>query len=389
MLLPSKSPNVIKNMRTRFLGILLLLLFGILLSCSNPEQGASPTDTEFNHENAVENLLLKDHQPISLYKGNEHPVEKAAFPVIDMHAHPYAKSEEELEEWVAIMDRVGIEKTVIQTYRTGAEFDSLVQAYSKYPDRFVLYCGFDYSGYEKDDFGAAAVKELERCFSVGAKGVGELGDKGKGLFYSRPTKAFGMHINDPKMKPLLDKCAELNMPVSIHVAEPIWMYQPMDASNDGLMNAFKWRLDDQEGIVDHGGMITILEEAVSQNPETTFIACHYANSSYDLSILGNLFDKYPNLYADNSARYAETATIPRTVNRFYSRYADRLVYGTDMGISQDMYRTTFRILETADEHFYDRNISSYHWPMHGYDLSKEVLEKIYRTNALEILNLQP
>jgi predicted TIM-barrel fold metal-dependent hydrolase len=88
-------------------------------------------------------------------------------------------------------------------------------------------------------------------------------------------------------------------------------------------------------------MIKILEDAVAENPETTFIACHYANTSYDLSILGDLFDAYPNLYADNSARYAETATIPRTVNRFYSRYADRLVYGTDMGMGEDMYRTTF------------------------------------------------
>lgn len=376
-------------MRPHSLGIHLVLILSTFLSCSNPKPETSNTDVEFKSENSVENLLLKDHQPISLYQGNEHPVEKAAFPIIDMHAHPYAKSEEQLDEWVKIMNEVGIEKTVIQTYQTGAAFDSLVKAYSNYPDRFILYCGFDYTGFEEDDFGAAAIKELERCFSVGAKGVGELGDKGKGLFYSRPSKAFGMHINDTRMKPLLEKCAELSMPVSIHVAEPIWMYRPMDASNDGLMNAFKWRLDDQEGIVDHGGMISILEDAVAQNPKTTFIACHYANSSYDLSILGNLFDKYPNLYADNSARYAETATIPRTVNRFYTQYADRLVYGTDMGISEAMYRTTFRILETADEHFYDRNISSYHWPMHGYDLSKEVLEKIYRTNALEILNLQP
>jgi hypothetical protein len=26
------------------------------------------------------------------------------------------------------------------------------------------------------------------------------------------------------MKPLLEKCAELHMPVSIHVAEDAWMY---------------------------------------------------------------------------------------------------------------------------------------------------------------------
>src|SRR5690606_23348019 len=111
-------------------------------------------------------------------------------------------------------------------------------------------------------------------------------------------------------------------------------YQKMDSTNDGLMNAFKWRLDDQEDIVDHPGMIKILENAVRDHPGTTFIACHYANSSYDLDILGELFDKYSNLYADISARFAETAPIPRTVKKFYDRYADKLVYGTDMGMSE-------------------------------------------------------
>ena len=163
------------------------------------------------------------------------------------------------------------------------------------------------------------------------------------------------------------------------------MYENMDHTNDGLMNAFKWRLDNQEGITDHAGMIRILENAVRDNPNTTFIACHYANSSYDLSILGKLFDCYSNLYADISARFAETAPIPRTVKKFYDQYPDRLVYGTDMGMSAEMYRTTFRIMETEDEHFYDHNLFSYHWALHGYGLDDRVLEQVYRLNALKIL----
>jgi len=45
------------------------------------------------------------------------------------------------------------------------------------PDRFEVWCGFDYTGYDKPDFGPAAVKELVRCYKVGARGVGELGDR--------------------------------------------------------------------------------------------------------------------------------------------------------------------------------------------------------------------
>jgi len=82
-----------------------------------------------------------------------------------------------------------------------------------------------------------AVAELERCFRKGAKGVGELGDKGLGEYYSSPVAGYGMHLNDVRMKPLLKKSGELVLPVSVHIAEPIWMYLPMDRHNDGLARA--------------------------------------------------------------------------------------------------------------------------------------------------------
>ena len=115
--------------------------------------------------------------------------------------------------------------------------------YSKYGNRFEVWCGFDYTGYDKPGYGPAAVKELERCFKLGAKGVGEEGDKGMGMEFNDPVKAWGMHFDDPRMKPLFAKCAELGMPISIHVADPIWMYEKMDSTNDGLMNAQTWRID--------------------------------------------------------------------------------------------------------------------------------------------------
>ncbi len=335
-------------------------------------------------QSTPDNLLLKNYRPKSIYKVPVTNIAKAKFPVIDMHSHPYAESLDEVDQWVRNMDAVGIEKTILLSHATGAEFDSLYRVYSKYPDRFELWCGFDYTGYDQPGYGPAAVVELERCYKMGARGVGELGDKGKGLFYSKPP-AWGMHLDDPRMDLLLEKCAELGMPVNIHVADPIWMYQPMDSTNDGLMNAYEWRLDNQPGIVDHNGMIDILERAVKKHPKTIFIACHFANCSYDLNKLGALLDKYPNLYADIAARYAETAPIPRFAAAFIQKYQDRLLYGTDMGFDLDMYHITFRILESSDEHFYEIGQFGYHWALNGFGLNDVVLKKLYHDNALKVL----
>ena len=364
----------------------LILIVLSWFSCQSNGTKVSPKPGNQSHS-PIENLTLSDFHPKSVFNIPVTQVKSAKYPAIDFHSHHYAKTPQEIARWVETMDSVGIDKSIIQTYATGTRFDSIYDLYAAFPDRFILFCGFDYTGYDEPGFGPAAVTELERCVRKGARGVGELGDKGKGLFYSHPTPAFGMHIDDPRMDPLIRKCGAFNIPVSIHVAEPIWMYLPMDSTNDGLINAFKWRLDNQAGILDHGAMVKTLENGVSKHPETTFVACHYANCSYDLDLLGRLFDIYPNLFADIGARFGETAPIPRKVNRFFTQYQDRLLYGTDMGMAKAMYRVTFRILETEDEHFYDRENFNYHWPLHGYGLTDNILQKVYRSNADKILRL--
>lgn len=335
----------------------------------------------------TDDILLKDYKPKSIYKVPVTKIEKAKYPVIDMHSHPYAQSPDEIEQWIKNMDKFGIEKTLILTYQTGSAFDSIYDIYSQYNDRFEIWCGFDYTGYENEGWTEKAIKELERCYKKGARGVGELGDKGLGLLYSQPTPGKGLHIDDPRMADLLKRCGELGMPISIHVAEPIWMYQKIDVHNDGLMNAAEWAVDmTQPGILDHDELITTLENAVRENPGTTFIACHYANCSYDLNKIGELLDEYPNLYADIAARYAETAPIPRATKDFFMKHQNKLVYGTDMGFEPSMYSTTFRILETNDEHFYANDLFGYHWALYGIGLSDNVLKKVYNENARKILH---
>lgn len=57
--------------------------------------------------------------------------------------------------------------------------------------------------------------------------------------------------------------------------------------------------------------------------------------------------------------------MPRYTKAFYEKFQDKLLYGTDMGVEPSMYETTLRILETEDEHFYDKELFDYHWPLYG------------------------
>ena len=339
-------------------------------------------DFEPCHSQNPEDLKLKDFRPQSIFHVPVTTIKKAKFPAIDMHSHDFAKTEEEVAQWVRTMDQAGVEKTIILSGAIGTRFDSIYARYAKYRNRFEVWCGLDIDGFKEPGWSEKAIKELERCIKKGARGIGELSDKGFGLRY---PGGFGPHIDDPVLKPLLKRCGELHIPINIHVAEPLWMYLPMDSTNDGLMNAYTWRVDStQKGIIGHAALIKTLDHAVRDNPKTTFIACHYANCEYDLSLLGSLLDKHKNLYADASARFGETSTIPRYMALFYEKYQDRLLYGTDNIPESHMYEITFRILETLDEHFYYYRF--YHWPSYGFGLSEQILKKVYHDNAKKILN---
>jgi uncharacterized protein len=163
----------------------------------------------------------------------------------------------------------------------------------------------------------------------------------------------------------------------------------MDRTNDGLMNAWKWRITNAPEVLQHEEVINTLEVAVKKHPRTVFIACHLANCCSDLGRLGAMLDRYPNLNADIGARFAELSPIPRAVSKFFEKYQNRILYGTDMNPEAGMYRVTFRLLETEDEHFYPAYFRKYHWPMHAFALPDPVLRKVYRENALRLFRIEP
>jgi hypothetical protein len=369
--------------------------FGMRYGSAQPQQSTAPGRADLSKV-PPDKLLLKDYRPKSIYKIPKTEVSKAKFPVIDVHCHG-ARPPERIAEMVKNMEAVGLERTVIFTGAATAEkFSEIARPYTKYPGRFDLWCGFDLAGADDPGFGPNAIKSLEACHRAGARGVGEIVDKGYGLGRSvgsgppgwpgrgQPAGKMGPHPDDPRLDPLFQRCAQLGMPINIHVSEPIWAYLPQDYTNDGLMDSFDWRLDDKSGILGHDELLQSLERAVKKHPSTIFIACHFANLDYDLTRLGQMFERNANFYADISARYAETAPIPRFVAQFYKKYSDRLLYGTDLGFDQEMYRLTFRFLETEDEHFYEMDEFNHHWPLHCFGLPDDVLKKVYRDNALAV-----
>jgi len=136
---------------------------------------------------AMDSVLVKDWVPDSSLRVPITNIPKARFPAIDLHVHvgmpgtnhTGGDTPESLAAWVKSMDEAGVEKAIVLTEAIGAEFDRLAALYQKtYPDRFQVWCGLDTADFEKPGYPERAAAALERCYRHGARGVGELSDKG-------------------------------------------------------------------------------------------------------------------------------------------------------------------------------------------------------------------
>src|SRR5258708_11709433 len=103
-------------------------------------------------------VALKDYAPKPSLIVTETSVPKAKYPAIDVHAHVNARTQEQVRDWVRTMDETGI-----------------------CPGRFQLFCGIDTRDVDEPDYPERAAAELARCYKRGARGVGELTDKGTGF----------------------------------------------------------------------------------------------------------------------------------------------------------------------------------------------------------------
>jgi predicted TIM-barrel fold metal-dependent hydrolase len=92
---------------------------------------------------------------------------------------------------------------------------------------------------------------------------------------------------------------------------------------------------------------------------------------------------------ETAARFAELGRQPRASRKFFDRYQDRILFGTD-GVDDAIYPMAFRFLETEDEYFeYSAGPvpDQGRWRIYGIGLPDQILKKVYSENATRLLKL--
>jgi predicted TIM-barrel fold metal-dependent hydrolase len=368
---------------------------GILLWQLGPSQAQAPAKSEAkaeaSYDGPMNKVLLKDYDPHSNLVVPEHHPAKAKFPVIDVHVHPRGSSPDEVKQLVKTMDEVGVETVVLLTGATGERFDKLADAYLKpYPGRFMLFCGMDTRSLDiaAPDYPQKVAAELERCYRKGARGVGEVTDKGRGFGTGSTVDRAALlardkrlHVDDRRLDLFWQKCAELKMPVNLHIADHPSAWQPDDAHQERVPSFQRYNQHGMD-VPTHAELISRFHTLLERHAKTTFVAVHFSNLGHDFAQLARALDRFPNLNVDLSARAYEFGRQPFTAPPFFDKYKDRILYGSDQELTAEMWRAWWRVIETRDEFIKGPSW----WRLYGMGLPDNVLEAVYRGNAKRLLN---
>ena len=327
-------------------------------------------------------LRLSDFHPRSSLTTRVHVVEKPRYPVIDYHNHLDSM---EPADVLRIMDACGIEHLVNITMQVGERAHVVMKKYHAASDRFSTIGWMDWNGLERADFARVTVERLERLIEHGAVGIKFWKDLGLTL---RNDDGSLVRIDDERLEPVFAACGKLKLPVMFHTSDPTAFFDPIDERNERYEELAAHPDWGFSGVaVTKRELLEQRNRVIARHPEITFVGAHCAESSEDLGFLAEQMDALPNLMVDISARTAELGRQPYAARKFLMKYADRVIFGTDLLPDVEMYRLHYRFLETDDEYFeYPSHASRQgRWNVCGLFLPDDVLRKLYRDNALMLL----
>jgi len=336
-------------------------------------------------------IPLDKFRPVSQLRVPEHIITKAKYPVIDAHNHLSPNNHVGVtttaEDLLAKMEEFNIRMIVDLDGKLGPDGERQLEMMEKYPDKFLTFVRVDFSKLEEPDFADQINKRVDEYVRRGAGGIKFLKELGLNV-----QDSTGKYVKpcDPRLKCIWEAAERHDIPVLIHIGDPMAFFDPIDEFNERyeeLIHHPSWSFADPkfyrfDELVESGKTL------LRNNPNTRFIIPHIGGIAEDLARVGEMLDEFPNMYIDTSERIAELGRQPYSARKFIIKYQDRIIYGTDLVPNAGNVIPNYRFFETYDEYFHYNNWDEHHqgrWMIYGIGLPDEVLRKLYFENALKVI----
>lgn len=263
----------------------------------------------------------------------------------------------------------------------------------------VLSHAADLSGIGRPGFAEDLAAQVRDAARRGAAGLKVWKDLGLGL---RDVSGQLVAVDDPRLDPMWAAAGECELPISIHVADPVAFFAPLDEHNErrAELEAHPDWWFGAPWLPSFDELLAQFDRVIGRHPDTTFIGVHVGCHAEDLGHVAEMLERHPNYLVDTSARLAEIGRQdPDAVRRFFIRFADRILFGTDLARTPVLtlpehdgrdpalcgfYAQHWRYFETAEPGLPHPFPLQGDWTIHGIDLPEDVLTRIYYDNARRV-----
>ena len=295
-----------------------------------------------------------------------------SIPKIDVHAHatafpglyPYCPASANFlsaEDVISVYDKIGVEKGVLLPLVSP---DGIIAPMTTEATKVLAdqYCDrfFWFGNVDPRAVGNHAKAPLDQIIgaykALGAKGIGEV--------------TASIYMDDPRADNLFACCAEMDMPVTIHVSiEP----DSYGIADDLGLPRLEKILKKYPNLKLLGHSQVFWSEISADNNEE--IRNTYPTGKVTEGRIAQLMREYGNLYCDLSAGSGANAFLrdPEYAAKFIDEFADRMLYGCDLCSLESKFPYTF-----CD--FFDKMLDD------GM-ITPENYCKIFRDNAVALLKL--
>mgnify|MGYP005846707995 CR=1 FL=1 len=361
-------------------------------------------------------LALENFEPRSMLHVTATRVERARFPLIDIHTHlsfaakaqngvPLSEERRYLAppaELLPVMDRKNIRLLVNVTGGMGAGLRDAVARYDRvHPGRFLTFTEPWWSRSAEPGYPRFQADEIARAHKDGARGLKIA--KTLGLYLREKVVAGPLiKVDDARFDPMWEACGSLGIPVVIHVSDPEAFFLPVDRFNERWEELHAhpdWSFQGKD-FPSNAELLEARNRVMARHPRTQFVVLHVGNNAENLGYVSGCMERFPNMHVELGARIGELGRQPRASRRFFERYQDRILFGTDATprgydypqqlYGDALYEIYFRFLETEDEYFDyapARIPPQGRWKIYGIGLPDGILRKVYQTNAGRLLRL--
>lgn len=281
------------------------------------------------------------------------------------------------------------------------------------PQRFHFLTTFSMKGFGGPNWTADTIRHIDAEIAQGAVGVKVWKNIG---MVEKDAQGKLIMLDDPRFDGVMNHLEAQGIPLVAHQAEPKNCWLPLEAMT--TENDRSYFRDHPEYYMylhpeqpSYESLMAARDRFVARHPKLIFIGAHLASLEWSVDRLAKFFDAYPNATADFAARMTQVQFQSNAdrekVRRFFLKYQDRLLYGTDLteeppnpheraqnppsdGMPFDVeadgfWRSDWLYLATAQV----QHIDAIKADVQGLALPKTVIDKIYYSNARRVFSRLP